>query len=75
MKIDVEGAELDVLEGMPRLLRAPRIALIVEWHPLLQQLAGYGADALPRWLLERGWCLQAASHLTVRPLAAADLPR
>ena len=74
VKIDVEGGELDVLEGMPRLLRAPRAALIVEWHPLLQQLAGYGADALPRWLLERGWSLQAASHLTVRRLAVADLP-
>ncbi len=74
VKIDVEGGELEVLEGMPRLLRAPRIALIVEWHPLLQQLAGYGADALPRWLLERGWSLQAASHLTVRRLAVADLP-
>lgn len=74
VKIDVEGAELDVLEGMARILRAPRIALIVEWHPLLQQMAGYGADALPRWLLERGFDLRAASHLAVRRLAAADVP-
>ena len=73
VKIDVEGAELDVLEGMPRLLRAPGAALIVEWHPLLQRLAGYAADALPRWLLERRWELQAASHLSVRPLGVADL--
>jgi len=74
VKIDVEGAELDVLEGMPRLLRSPRAVLIVEWHPLLQRLAGYGADALPRWLLDRGWQLQAASHLRLRPLPAADIP-
>jgi FkbM family methyltransferase len=74
VKIDVEGAELDVLEGMPRILRARAVTLIVEWHPLLQQMAGYGADALPRWLLERGWSLQAASHLTIRRLAAADVP-
>lgn len=74
VKIDVEGAELDVLEGMPRLLGAPASTLIVEWHPLLQRLAGYPPDALPRWLLERGWKLQAASHLTVRSLVAADLP-
>jgi FkbM family methyltransferase len=73
VKIDVEGAELDVLEGMSRLLRRPHVVLIVEWHPLLQQLAGYAADALPRWLLERGFELQAASHLTVRSLAAGDL--
>lgn len=75
VKIDVEGAELDVLEGMPRLLGAPRVALIVEWHPLLQQLAGYAPDALPQWLLARGWMLEAASHTSVRPMAAADISR
>src|SRR5690606_16221463 len=40
VKIDVEGAELAVLEGMPRLLRNPRLVLIVEWHPTLQTMAG-----------------------------------
>jgi FkbM family methyltransferase len=74
VKIDVEGAELDVLEGMPRILETAQIALIVEWHPLLQQLAGYAPDGLPRWLLERGWRLQAASHVAVRALRAADVP-
>jgi FkbM family methyltransferase len=74
VKIDVEGAELDVLEGMPRLLGQPGLALIVEWHPTLQTMAGYAGDALPRWLLDRGWRLDAASHYSVRPLAAADLP-
>ena len=74
VKIDVEGAELDVLEGMPRLLATKRPALVAEWHPLLQQLAGYAPDALPRWLLERGWRLHAASHWKVRRVEAADLP-
>jgi FkbM family methyltransferase len=74
VKIDVEGAEVEVLEGMTRLLAAPRVALIVEWHPLLQQMAGFAPDALPRWLLQRAWRLQAASHLAVRSLGAADVP-
>jgi FkbM family methyltransferase len=74
VKIDVEGAELEVLEGMSRILHTLSTAVIVEWDPLLQQMAGYSADALPRWLLDRGWRLQSASHLAVRPLAAADLP-
>jgi FkbM family methyltransferase len=74
VKIDVEGAELDVLEGMPRLLERPGLALVAEWHPTLQALAGYAEDALPRWLLDRGWRLDAASHFSVRPLAAGDLP-
>jgi FkbM family methyltransferase len=73
VKIDVEGGELEVLEGMSRVLQAPQLALIVEWHPLLQHLAGYAPDELPRWLLGRGWSLEAASHLTVRALAAHDL--
>jgi FkbM family methyltransferase len=75
VKIDVEGAELDVLEGMPRLLSAARVALIVEWHPLLQQLAGYAPDELPQWLLARGWLLEAASHTSVRSVSPADIAR
>lgn len=75
VKIDVEGAELDVLEGMPRILRTSAPVLIVEWHPMLQRLAGYAADALPQWLLRRGWQVQAASHAAVRPLTAADLEK
>lgn len=74
VKIDVEGAELDVLEGMTRLLGRPNLALIVEWHPELQSMAGHDADALPRWLLARGWKLHAASHLAMRPCTAADVP-
>jgi FkbM family methyltransferase len=75
VKIDVEGAELDVLEGMPRLLNAGPGALIVEWHPRLQSMAGYAPDELPRWLLGRGWRLRAVSHTTGRRLTAASLQR
>jgi FkbM family methyltransferase len=74
VKIDVEGAELEVLHGMTRLLREPRTVLIVEWHPLLQQMAGFGPDELPRWLIERGFRLRAVSHTTERPLAAEQVP-
>ncbi len=74
VKIDVEGAELEVLEGMTRLLAAPHPALIVEWHPLLQRMAGFAPDALPHWLLQRGWRLQAASHVAIRALDEAGIP-
>jgi len=73
-KIDVEGAELDVLAGMPRLLAHPSIHLIVEWHPLLQQAAGYAADALPRTLLDAGFHLDAVGHLGSQPLQFRDIP-
>ncbi len=73
VKIDVEGAELDVLAGMPRLLRTPGLTLLVEWHPRLQEAAGCAAEALPLALLGDGFLLRAASHSGVRPLAAVDV--
>ncbi len=74
VKIDVEGAELDVLGGMTRLLRSPHIRLVVEWHPLLQEKAGYAADALPRALLDLGFELQGASHSSVKPVTRQNVP-
>jgi FkbM family methyltransferase len=75
VKIDVEGAELDVLGGMARMLRHPVIQLIVEWHPRLQEAAGYTADALPRFLLDRGFTLRAASHTGITRLGADEVDR
>jgi len=74
VKIDVEGAELDVLEGMTRLLRAPRLAVIAEWHPLLQEMAGHAPDALPLALMNQGFRLTGASHTWTAPLGRGDLP-
>jgi FkbM family methyltransferase len=73
VKMDVEGGELEVLGGMTRLLRSVAIRLIVEWHPLLQEHAGYASDALPRFLLERGFRLQAASHWRTTPLERGNI--
>jgi FkbM family methyltransferase len=75
VKIDVEGAELDVLQGMPRILRTLGAALVVEWHPLLQRLAGYEPDSLPRWLLARGFSLSGVSHTGTRVLAEEQVDR
>lgn len=75
VKIDVEGAELDVLQGMTRMIQSPSLRLIVEWHPTLQQAAGHDPDALPRHLLGHGYTLHAVSHTQSAPLRAADVPR
>ena len=75
VKIDVEGAELDVLAGMPRLLRKPGVLLLVEWHPRLQEAAGYPPDALPRALIEHGFRLETASHVRSAPLSPHDIDR
>ena len=70
VKIDVEGAELEVLAGMSRLLAQPSLALAIEWHPELQRAAGYAPDALPRFLLEAGLQVDAVGHFGATPLRA-----
>jgi len=53
IKIDVEGAEIEVLSGMVRLLRISRGAtVIIEWNPGCLMMAGRGPMELPR-MLER----------------------
>ncbi|MBI1298304.1 FkbM family methyltransferase [bacterium] len=74
VKIDVEGAELDVLQGMSRMLEQASTQLVVEWHPTLQMAAGHPPDALPRYLLDRGFILQIVTHTSRRPLHPATLP-
>jgi hypothetical protein len=45
----------------------------VEWHPALQEAAGYAADALPRLLLDQGFELRAAWHTHVMRLTRDDI--
>lgn len=74
IKIDVEGAELDVLRGAGRLLASAAVRLLVEWHPALQVAAGYEAAALPLWLLERGFGLDIAWHTHRTALGREAVP-
>lgn len=63
VKIDVEGAELDVLGGMRRLLNAPGMQVLVEWHPLLQRATGRGTLELPEFLLDSGLSMEVVDDL------------
>lgn len=59
VKVDVEGAELEVLEGMGKIVASnPGLSLVVEWHPSNQLAAGHAIDALPKYLAERGYQLR-----------------
>jgi FkbM family methyltransferase len=54
IKVDVEGAEIAVLDGMAQLLvRSPKLKLIIEFNPALLQSAGVA----PTGFLEKVWSL------------------
>jgi FkbM family methyltransferase len=51
-KIDVEGAEIEVLRGMQNLLESePRPVLMIEWSPACQVIAGHS----PKELIDMLW--------------------
>ena len=59
IKIDVEGAELSVLEGMVALLeRNPQAKLVLELSPGNLTRAGVNLVELPNWLQAEGFSLQ-----------------
>lgn len=73
IKVDVEGAELDVLAGMAQVLAASRaMAMVIEWNPACLGAAGRDALELPRALTEMGFTVTVIDEQegTARPLAA-----
>ncbi|MQF95920.1 MAG: FkbM family methyltransferase [SAR202 cluster bacterium] len=74
VKIDVEGAEVDVLVGMDRLLREPEdIKLIVEFNPLLLQNAGVDVHQFLEIPTRWGFTVQVVDEEEgIIPLEQAD---
>lgn len=69
IKLDVEGAELSVLQGAPELLhRRPRPVILAEVQDSRTTPWGYEAREIIR-------CLVAAGYLWFRPLASGGLQR
>lgn len=54
VKLDVEGAELEALRGMERLVRGAR-ALFLELNPELLERAGTSSDELLAWVAAHGF--------------------
>lgn len=65
VKIDTEGAEIDVLEGMGQLLEnCSSLHLIVEWNVPGLQRAHRAPNALPVWLRSRGFSVRVIDEAT-----------
>ena len=78
VKIDAEGADLEVLQGMTRILSEnPRISLVVEWSPTLLAEAGKDPLELPEWLKAAGFTsISVLDEQTNKPMSlshAVDL--
>ena len=62
-KIDVEGAEIEVLQGMESLIRGNReLRLAIEWNPACLASAGHNPQDLPAYLVSRGFDLRVADE-------------
>jgi hypothetical protein len=71
-KLDVEGAELDVLKGALRLLNTvPRPVLLVEVYDIRTQPWGYQAREIVGFLEELGYrWFELLNSGSIRPVAA-----
>jgi len=76
VKIDVEGAEVTVLDGMAQLLkRSPELKLIIEFNPVLLQNAGVVPIQFLEDLASPGWGVQIIGEGNEPlPLAKGDGP-
>jgi FkbM family methyltransferase len=71
LRIDCEGAEMEVLKGAAGIVARDKPSMLVEIHP--QQLRAHFAssgDAVVSWLKERGYVLFVADGDTVRRVDA-----
>mgnify|MGYP000610355246 CR=1 FL=1 len=64
MKIDVEGAELKVLQGASQCIRTVQPALIVEWWPPNFRAYGANASDLLKFACEAGYRVFSARYLS-----------
>jgi FkbM family methyltransferase len=62
LKIDVEGAELDVLKGATAVLSASHPRILLSLHPQRLAQVGLDCDAVLQWLSARGYDCRAISE-------------
>lgn len=67
VKIDVEGAEIEVLEGMRNIFAENKsLTLLLEWNPACMRNAGYDPLDLPAYLHKLGFDIQVLDDMERR---------
>jgi FkbM family methyltransferase len=73
-KIDVEGAELLVLEGAANLIARDRPHLVIEFTDEYLRAFGHSAEALSNWLFDRQYALYRIAETGLFRLARGRVP-
>ena len=72
LKIDVEGHEIDVLDGAARIIDAARTTFVVEFHPHLVKHFRRAADDLLKPFDPTRWAMYQLTDDGLRPIAGMD---
>jgi FkbM family methyltransferase len=74
LKIDVEGSEVDVLDGSGETIRTRRPAILIELNPWSARAAGKGAREVVDRLEAAGYTKFATAHSYPGTIEVKDLP-
>lgn len=66
IKLDVEGAELEILRGMTGVLQRHRPALLLEIHGPYLPMFGASGEEVMKWLREQGYQLEPIDRINPR---------
>jgi FkbM family methyltransferase len=74
IKIDVEGSEIDVLEGASEIIRARRPAILIELNPWSARAAGRSSREVVGKLESLGYSTFATVESYPEPILVSELP-
>jgi FkbM family methyltransferase len=76
LKIDVEGWELNVLDGLERTIAAsPNLTIFCEFNPAAQECAGHNKTELLNWFFDRGFSVSCPEHNQLRALSRSSVEK
>jgi FkbM family methyltransferase len=76
LKIDVEGWELNVLDGLERTIAAsPNLTIFCEFNPAAQECAGRNKTELLNWFFDHEFSVSYPKHDQLRALSRSSIEK